>query len=404
MLAKAKDLSQEIIKGNKLYEKGNYKKALMHYLKAKKSAPNDFAANMNCASANFMLKKYTKSIYYLEKLKLNYQDDVKFILLLAKSHFELENYELAGEFFEKITTSGSKNPWNYNYLSQCYQKTGKFEKAFENAWSAIELSGSNNLPHQLNFGYLLYEVKLEEKYDNVLNWCKKWLEKYPDDQLVQYMGNALLGTPIKNEASLIGIRNLFDAFAPEFEKTLSDLEYKTPEEIFRILKENNIAKSKILDLGCGTGLCGKYLKNIAKLNALYGVDISKRMLNEASKKRIYSKLFCSDIVSFLRKNKNTFDLVAAADVLTYFSELDNIFIGVNKTLNPGGFFVFSITKSPNENDIYIYPSGRFAHSLKYVHSMAEKYGFSMSYFEESKLRIENNQPVKGYICLLKKNA
>ena len=403
MFAKTDKYAKEILLGNRLYENEKFAKALKHYINALRLKRDDYVANLNCANANFALKKYSKSIYYLDKIKLNYKDDAKIILLLARSCFELEKYEEASEYFEKLIVSGNKNPWNYNYLSQCYQKIGKYEKAFETGFEAIKLSGKNSLAHQLNFGYMLYEVKLEDKYDNVLNWCKKWLSEYPENKVTQYMGNALLGNGLDTADSLVGIKCIFDAFAPEFEKTLSDLEYKTPKVIADILQTRLLKKAEILDLGCGTGLCGKYLHKFAKLGGLYGVDISGKMLDEARKKHIYSKLFCTDIDSFLHKTQNCFDLVVASDVLTYFSKLDDVIDEVFNVLNQNGFFVFSVSKSPDDSDIYLHSSGRYAHSLKYVNSLAEKSGFTMDYFEESELRIENNKPVLGYVCLLAKN-
>ena len=402
MLEKDREYLQEIIKGNKFYNNGIFRKALYHYLKAKRLRPDDFAANMNCANANFMIKKYNKTIYYINKLKLNYKDDVKLILLAAKACFEAEQYEKAKEYFEKIIVFGSKNPWNYNYLSQCWQKLKNYDKAFDIAWKAIKLAGGDDTPHQLNFGYLLYEVKIENNKYDTSKWAEKWLEKYPDNPLVQYMGNAAIGGKVDKNCLLPGIRSIFDAFAPEFEETLADLEYKTPEKIFAVLRNYDLAKTSVLDLGCGTGLCGKYLRHFARLGRLYGVDISAKMLGYAAQKRIYNKLYCNDIVSFLKKTDKSFGIVAAADVLTYFRDLAEVFSLVYKVLDNNGIFVFSVTKSPNGEAFFLHPSGRYEHSLKYVNKTAEKCGFSMDYFEECELRTENNQPVKGYICLLKK--
>lgn len=402
MFAKSNKIIQEVVAGNRLYEKGKFKKALKHYLNAKRLSKDDFATNMNCANANFMLKKYSKTIYYLEKLKVKNKDNKKVLLLLARACFEAEKYEKAEEYFEELIAAGEENSWNYNWLSQCLQKNGKYEKAIECAWKAVELSEDNDEAHQLNLGYLLYEVKLEDNNINILNICKKWIENYPNNAIAQYLGNSALGNMTEGKKVLAGVKNIFDAFAPEFEKTLADLGYKTPEEIYGVLKKHNVAKTKVLDLGCGTGLCGRYLKHFAGFGKLYGIDISTKMLEEAKRKNIYSELFCEDIISFLRRGKNRFGLIAAADVLTYFSELDAVFAVVCNSLNKGGFFAFSITKSPNNSNIFLHPSGRYAHSLEYIEKLAKKYDFSIIYSVESRLRNENGKPVIGYIFLLQK--
>lgn len=83
-------------------------------------------------------------------------------------------------------------------------------------------------------------------------------------------------------------------------------------------------KLDILDLGCGTGLAGAWLKDYAR--TLVGVDISDKMVSIAKKKGLYEELHVNSIQNFLNKldgNKN-FDLVVAADVLSYIGDLSDV--------------------------------------------------------------------------------
>ena len=55
----------------------------------------------------------------------------------------------------------------------------------------------------------------------------------------------------------------------------------------------------VLDLGCGTGLMGQYLRDNAA--QLIGIDLSAAMLEEARNKQIYDALVEGDIVEYCRR-------------------------------------------------------------------------------------------------------
>lgn len=79
----------------------------------------------------------------------------------------------------------------------------------------------------------------------------------------------------------------------------------------------------ILDIGCGTGLAGAWLKDYAK--SLVGVDISEQMVNVARKKMLYQDIQVMPISQYLEECTTDFDIVVAADVLSYIGELSDIF-------------------------------------------------------------------------------
>ena len=392
---------KNILCGNKLYLQKKYRKALKFYIAALKHNRNNVTALINCANCNFMLNKYSKTIYYINLLKnkFNFKND----LLVGQAYFETEDYAEAAECFENLIEQNQADSWVYNWLSQCCQKLSKPEEAIKYGFKAVELSDGKDVAHQLNLGYLLYEISLEQNTDIVLKYAEKWLKKYPDNQLVEYMAGAIVGKQATDSNGFGGIREIFDAFAPEFEKTLSDLSYQTPEIVAQILRKHKIKKTKVLDLGCGTGLCGKYLKEYASFGGLIGIDISANMLKEAEKKHIYFKLINSDAESSLSAKNNVFGLICAADVLTYFSELDNVFSKACNALKQGGYFIFSITENSGAENFVQHRSGRFQHSERYIVDLAEKNNFTVVEKQKSTIRTENGAPVKGIVFLLCKN-
>ena len=79
----------------------------------------------------------------------------------------------------------------------------------------------------------------------------------------------------------------------------------------------------ILDIGCGTGGAGAWLKDYAR--NLVGVDLSENMVTLARKKMIYQELHVQPFSTYLQSSSKTFDLVVAADVLSYLGDLNKSF-------------------------------------------------------------------------------
>jgi len=398
-----KNIRKKILKGNMLYLQKRYRDALKYYLAARKINRGNISAVINCANANFMLNKYSKTIYYLRLLnnRFNYKNDA----LLAQCYFETEKYAQAAQYFETLIKNKCENPWIYNWLSQCYQKLEEYEMALDAGWKAVKFSKGKDVAHHLNFGYLLYEISLPRESERCLKYAKKWKKQHPDSQVAQYMARAIVGDKksYENKENLSGICEIFEAFAPEFDETLADLEYKTPQIMEQILDSHKIGKTKVLDFGCGTGLCGKILKKHALLFGLYGVDISPNMLAQAKKKHLYSTLCCSDGQKYLLAHEDCFGLVCSADVLTYFADLSEIFHAVYSALKENGYFIFSVSQNTGKENFIQHKSGRFLHSENYVIDLAKKNGFNLIEKKTAVIRTENGVPVKGIIFLLSKN-
>ena len=83
------------------------------------------------------------------------------------------------------------------------------------------------------------------------------------------------------------IAGLFDRYAPHFDAHLvGKLEYHAPELMAAALERVWDGKPvDILDLGCGTGLCGVLLRKMAA--TLAGVDLSPAMIDKARERGVY---------------------------------------------------------------------------------------------------------------------
>ena len=277
-----------------------------------------------------------------------------------------------------------------------------------------------------------------------------------------------------SETPVLYVRELFDQYADTFDAELvGKLAYNAPKRIAEDviplaftrlarkcgLEEGDKAASKgpilsILDLGCGTGLCGAHLRDCYGDDlSIFGCDISSKMVDIANGRGCYEDVVVSDAVSFLdrpfRTNSNsaaeaasstTFDLsgrkaaaagartssapkcvdaVIAADVFPYVGDATAIFAAVARRLVPGGVFIFTTEGlyeedasdygdsgggggggvGPGIPDFMLRTTERFAHSRKYLARLCEDNGFLIELEQKIVLRMDDGEPINGDIVL-----
>ena len=167
----------------------------------------------------------------------------------------------------------------------------------------------------------------------------------------------------------------------------------------------------ILDLGCGTGLAGEALIDLAK--TLVGIDLSKEMLKIAEAKNIYNRLIQDEIHHALSQERGaSFDIVVSSDVFVYIGDVKVIFDQVYDVLKVGGFFAYSteaLFPADNEKeevlpDYKLNTNGRYSHSSKYLLGLIDAKRFILHILEVAQIRIEKGQPVMGYVVIMQKKT
>ena len=130
------------------------------------------------------------------------------------------------------------------------------------------------------------------------------------------------------------------------------------------------APCRVLEFGCGTGLCGVLLRSSSK--NLVGVDLSPGMLDKARARSIYDELVEGELCAFMRSRPAAFDIVNCADTLCYFGALEEAMAAARACLRPGGVFAFTLEAEPpdSEHRHRIQAHGRYAHRADYVTDVA----------------------------------
>ena len=207
-------------------------------------------------------------------------------------------------------------------------------------------------------------------------------------------------TPLK--ASDAYVATLFDQHADVFDNVLVDqLHYCVPLLVRQRLQALGLGPFKrILDLGCGTGLTGGALRDMAE--DITGVDLSENMVEIAHEKDLYETLYVAEAVDFLDDNDDEpFDLIAATDVLPYIGALEPLFFGAVDNLVPGGLLIFSSESLPGETPagqgFAVGPHQRFAHSETYLRERLAATGFEIVDITDITVRMEEGEPIAGQL-------
>ncbi len=225
------------------------------------------------------------------------------------------------------------------------------------------------------------------------------LRLQPNNEAVRYTVNALSKDQRLLAAPPDYVKSLFDAYADHYEPhLLAALDYKVPALLYQAVTAVAPKQQRaILDLGCGTGLCGVLFKPLA--NRLVGVDLSDKMVAVAAEKNIYDELVVDNNIDYLSKNTDAFDLLLAGDVFVYSGDLAATFQQARRALHAGGLFAFN-TEISDDADFRMNQSGRFAHSRLYLDRLAADHHFKILHYETVVTRSQNNEPVYGHLYVL----
>ena len=280
-------------------------------------------------------------------------------------------------------------------LAKLFCSGGLYSEAEATARRAVSLAPGLGSAH-FTLGQALFRLgRLEEAATALSEACRC----DPENAEARHFLSLITGRS-EVEAQNSYIRTLFDSCADTFDRILVDeLGYSAPW----VLGEELVAAgaltrpSSIIDLGCGTGLCGTVLKPYA--HRLDGVDLSPRMIDACRSRGIYDDLAEGDLVAFLGGRQACYDLAIAADVLIYVGESAPVFAAVRQALRPSGWFAFSIEVSEKAPVIGL-SSGRFAHSVQYICDLATRYGFSIVSQKTINLRQESGVPIAGLAYVL----
>ena len=349
------DQGTSLIKINKLEE------AKFFFEKALELRPDFADALTNLAivehelgNLNHAVRLYKEAVAVSPKIALKSENKILSVIY----YFSQNNIQEALETLNMLVEKNPTDALLFNMLGGCLVSIGQTEMAIANYQKALEFE--------------------------------------PEYAIPKHMLNSLTGHTSKEPPKQY-VKNLFDDYAYRFNDALvNNLQYSLPFVLKELILQSNSEKSEyqnVIDLGCGTGLAGKDLRDIS--TNLFGVDISENMLFEAEKLNIYDTLIVGDIVEKLNASQDKFDLLVALDVLIYIGDVKSTFQAVRKCCKLDSLFVFSV-EIQDENGYSLLKSSRYAHSDEYI--MKQSNGlFDLVNSQNVRLRKEGENWIEGKV-------
>lgn len=272
------------------------------------------------------------------------------------------------ECFRHAVTLDPAHARSWNNLGTASQRLGFGDQALAAYQTAIDRDPALFEPY-LNLGRLCGD---RGDLQAAARYLSAGLDRYPAHPMLVHLLAAAKGdnaarTPRDHVVAY------FDDFAAHFDEQVVDkLGYRVPKALAELVRPALGRKTRVLDLGCGTGLMGAAMAGPGI--ELVGVDLSPRMLELARKRGGYVELIQAEAGEALaRSAAGSYGAVLAADVFVYIGDLAGVFRGVARVLQPGGVFGFSV-QAIAEGSYRLQPSGRYSHALPYLRGLAAQTG------------------------------
>jgi len=393
--ADPKDAQFPFVKGISLAALGRVDEAVASYRRALELRPAYFECWANLGNILELNRRWEEAAdAYAHALKLK-PGAIHVLNGLGMCQLALGELEAAAALFEFAIAGDANFASAHNNLGNTQARLGNVDLAIKHLQEAVRIRPEFT-EGWINLGEQLYVAKRDAEAIAALD---RALALEPSNAGLRHLRDSIAGVQTERAPDEF-IRGFFDRFAGHFDKRLvEDLEYRTPQRMVEFLRPwlaGKDGKLRIDDLGCGTGLSGAVLKPYAA--RLAGVDLSGQMLAKARERKLYDELHEAEIAKFLdAAPAGERDLATAMDVFVYVGDLAEIFRAVERSLASGGMFAFSVEHHKGEENFHLARSGRYAHSPRYLRALAQANGFKEWNAEETVIRKESGEPVKGFL-------
>lgn len=382
--------------GNALFEKGQLEDAAGRYQAALALVPGRPSILANLGVTQCRLGRWPEAVATLTQATRADPEHRDAWVALGLSQEALSNWAGAAHALQQGVKLGASTAQIQLSLALCLLRLERPDEALKALDQALALDPTLAEAWSQR-GSVLRDAR---QYAEAAHCFEQALAHGGDETLHRfYLASVRAGEATPAQPPRAYVEALFDEYADDFQSHLiQHLKYQAHETLLAPLRVGGQRFPLVLDLGCGTGLCGQLIGPHA--DAVDGVDLAKAMVEQARASGAYRRVEQGDLLGFLRSQTESADLVIAADVFIYVGALDEVFAAVRQRLQPGGCFAFSVELAGEGQELQLRPSLRYAHSLAYVERLAKAHGFQVRQTWQAPLREDQRKPVMGLYVLL----
>ena len=385
--------------GTLLRETGNRDGALAHYDTAIRLKPDYADAYSNRGAVLQDMGRIADALQSYQRAVQLQPNNAACLFNFGCGLREAGRMEESARVFQLSLQIDPHNAKAWDGLCHSLLELRRFDEARASGLRAIELDP------QLADAYLHTGAAFQalQQTDKAVEMYRRSLEIDPDNATAGYFLAIMGVSEAPDKSPTEYVTKLFDGYAETFEDSLvNKLQYRIPTRLQQLASAHfdaNVRKIDVIDLGCGTGLCGPLFRPLAA--RLVGVDLSSKMVAKARDQGAYDELLVDDLLPPLQANPTAFDLVLAADVFVYIGNLEPVFAATATAARPGALFMFS-TEGSDGDGFVLRESGRYAHSVGYISALADRFGFAMVTVEDVVVRKESGKDIQGNVFVLRR--
>jgi predicted TPR repeat methyltransferase len=131
----------------------------------------------------------------------------------------------------------------------------------------------------------------------------------------------------------------YDDWAGSYDADLASWSYQAPAVVAETVVTRLPAAESVLDVGCGTGLVGRELRNRGFGGRLLGLDLSEASLTVARESGAYDTLDRADLQQPVTLEDDSVDAVVCVGVMTYLPDVEATWREFARVARPGGIVV-----------------------------------------------------------------
>jgi predicted TPR repeat methyltransferase len=283
-----------------------------------------------------------------------------------------------------------KNIDGNNYKLAIHHFTnGQFKDVRFRFWMLKKLG---HIPPDADF-FIGASYFFEDDFQNAKPYLENFLNSNPG-QLIEET-NFCLNVINKEYDKIQGIplefiKIKYDYLSTRYDQLLMNKWQDSPQFLFYLMTKEYLEKVyssnkrfRVLDLGCGNGILGRFCAVEGFANYLVGVDLSPKMLNLAysyilNDTNIYDTLELNSIQAFLKNNTELFEIAAMCLSLNLIKDPSQIFTDIKRSLTQEGLLVLLFKNQDNPGTIFEPVSLEFVHNESNIQSILESCDFEIA--------------------------